>query len=68
MNQPYAVTNDGNAAMNGAKIQNGCLLISADRFAIKVDAGMTEAEKADLLERRLSRLENELGLSSLGGR
>ena len=68
MNQPFVVTDDGKVTMNGAKIQDGQYLVSADRFVIKLGAGTTEAEKAELVERRLSRLENELGLSSLGGR
>ena len=40
-------------------------LVAADRFAIKDNAQVAEDEKADLLERRLSRLEKTLGLSAI---
>jgi len=45
-------------------------LITAHRFGIELPEGFGKdvEEKADLLERRLSRLENELGLSPLDAR
>lgn len=51
----------------GVGIPEAQHLVSADRFAICVDAGNAETAKADLVERRLARLESELGLTPLGG-
>jgi hypothetical protein len=43
------------------------MLVSAERFGIALpeDFGKESQEKADLLERRLSRIESALGLSPI---
>lgn len=54
----------------GVGIDASQRLVSPERFGIELPEGFGKdaEEKADLLERRLSRLENELGLSPLDAR
>ena len=52
----------------GTGIETSQLLISADRFSIKSVEQFLATEYADLLERRLARIESKLGFSPLGDR
>lgn len=60
------VTADGKTVVAGIGVglDLSQMLVSADRFgvALPVDFSKESQEKADLLERRLSRLEQTLGL------
>ncbi|WP_448124155.1 hypothetical protein [Pseudomonas veronii] len=63
MTQPFDVADDQTSI-------KGAIIVESDRFAVfgaglPEDFGKDAQEKADLLERRLSRLEQALGLPSL---
>ncbi len=71
MNQPFCVTEDAQVFIAEAEADDGCVsmrLISGAGIEVPEAWAGRAQEKADLLERRLSRLENQLGLSPLGGR
>jgi len=68
MNKPFAITEDGGSLISGVETLRSQLIVSAVGVSLPADFGKKHQEKADLLERRLSRLESELGLSPLGGR
>ena len=63
MNQPFALNDDGSVS-----ILNSQMIVSGVGISLPEDWGQKQQEKADLLERRLSRLESELGLSPLDDR
>lgn len=65
MNQPFEMTATGQVVINGAEVLRSQMLVSAAAIALPEDFGKESAEKADLLERRLSRLEKELGLPQI---
>jgi|GEM_PF-4017811 len=54
----------------GVGLASSQMLVSAEKFGIALpkDFGKESQEKADLLERRLSRLEQALGLEPICGR
>lgn len=65
------VTADGKTVVAGIGVglDLSQMLVSADRFGIALpeDFGKESQEKADLMERRLSRLEHALGLDPTYG-
>lgn len=68
MNQPFGVTKDGQTFISKAEVNDGCVSMRLVTSAgIEMPDGWAERakEKADLLERRLSRLEKELDLPQL---
>jgi len=64
------MTESGKPYAAGIGVSVSQHLVAADRFGIELPKGFGKdaKEKADLLERRLSRLESELGLSPLDAR
>lgn len=66
MSQPFEVTESGQVVISQAAVDDACIsqfLVSGAGFALPEDWAERSQEKADLLERRLLRLENALGLS-----
>lgn len=65
------VTADGKTVVAGIGVglDLSQMLVSVDRFGIALpeDFGKESQEKADLMERRLSRLEQALGLDPIYG-
>ncbi|MGH8387240.1 MAG: hypothetical protein ACRESJ_17400 [Pseudomonas sp.] len=59
------MTESGKPYVAGIGVGVGQNLVTADRFAIKDSAQVAEGEKADLIKRRLSRLEEALGLNAI---
>ena len=71
MNQPFEVTESGQVVISQAEIDEACVsqfLVSGARVALPKDWAERQQEKADLLERRLARIESKLGFSPLGDR
>jgi len=62
------VTSDGKTIVAGIGIGASQFLVSAESFGLPEDFGKDAQMKADLLERRLSRLEQTLGLEPICGR
>ncbi|MCF5058327.1 hypothetical protein GIW54_09920 [Pseudomonas proteolytica] len=65
MNQPFAFDEEGRAFINESEILKSQMAVSAVGVSLPPDFAEKAQEKADLLERRLSRLEQALGLPSL---
>lgn len=68
MNTPFGVNEDGRIFISEAQVKEGCMPIRiVSGMGIEMPEGWAERaqEKADLLERRLSRLENAMGLNPL---
>jgi hypothetical protein len=64
MNQPFARTEDGCVFISEAVLKSQ-MIVSAVGVSLPADFGEKAEEKADLLERRLSRVEHALGLPPL---
>lgn len=64
------INSSGKTIVAGIGVGCSQFLVSAEEFGVSLpeNFGVESKEKADLLERRLSRLENALGLSPLGDR
>lgn len=60
MNQPFAINDEGAVSILGSQ-----MIASGVGIALPDDWEQKQQEKADLLERRLVRLEKELGLAPL---
>lgn len=65
MNQPFAIDENGRNYINESEILKDQMIVSAAGISLPADFAEKAQEKADLLERRLARLENELGLNPL---
>ena len=65
MNQPFAIDENGRTYINESEILKGQMIVSAAGISLPADFAEKAQEKADLLERRLARLEKELGLNPL---
>ncbi|SDS80025.1 hypothetical protein SAMN05216496_2455 [Pseudomonas sp. Z003-0.4C(8344-21)] len=68
MNQPFAFDDEGRTYVNESEILRGQMIVSAAGISLPADFAEKAQEKADLLERRLSRLEQALGLEPICGR
>lgn len=68
MNQPFAVADGGSVFISDAEVRKSQMIVSAAGISLPADFAEKAQEKADLLERRLSRLESALGLSPMDGR
>lgn len=64
MNQPFARTEDGSVFISDAVLKSQAI-VTAVGVSLPSDFAEKSQEKADLLERRLVRLEKELGLAPL---
>mgnify|MGYP007010095273 CR=1 FL=1 len=64
MNQPFAVAEDGHVFVSDAVLKSQAI-VSAVGVSLPADFGERAEEKADLLERRLSRLEQAFGLEPI---
>lgn len=70
MNQPFCVTEDGQVFISEAEADDGCAsmrLISGAGIEMPEAWAERAQEKADLLERRLLRIEHALGISGAAG-
>jgi len=67
MNQPFARTEDGGVFISDAVLKSQAI-VSAVGVSLPSDFAEKSQEKADLLERRLSRLEQALGLEPICAR
>ncbi|MBJ2254737.1 hypothetical protein JFT59_26445 [Pseudomonas sp. MF6784] len=68
MNHPFGVTENGQIVISGTAIDEGCVsmrLVSGAGIEVPEGWGERAQENADLLERRLARLEQALGLLPL---
>lgn len=65
MNQPFVIAEDGRAFFNESEILKSQMVASAAGVSLPPDFADKAQEKADLLERRLTRLEKELGLDPI---
>jgi len=65
MNQPFVTAEDGRTFINESGILQSQMVVSAAGFSLPPDFADKAQEKADLLERRLTRLEKELGLDPI---
>ncbi|MDD0980406.1 hypothetical protein [Pseudomonas shahriarae] len=65
MNQPFAFDEEGRAFINESEILTSQMIVSAVGVSLPPDFAEKAQEKADLLERRLVRLEKELGFNPL---
>ncbi|MBI6621640.1 hypothetical protein YA0783_25460 [Pseudomonas corrugata] len=68
MNNPFGVNEEGRVFISDAQVKEGCMSIRlVSGIGIEMPDGWAERaqEKADLLEHRLSRIEQALGLSSI---
>ncbi|WP_223496385.1 hypothetical protein [Pseudomonas sp. A-RE-26] len=63
MNQPFAFDEEGRAFINESEILKSQMIVSAVGVSLPPDFAEKAQEKADLLERRLVRLEKELGFN-----
>lgn len=63
MNQPFALDEEGRAFINESEILKSQMIVSAVGVSLPPDFAEKAQEKADLLERRLVRLEKELGFN-----
>ncbi|MDF2640750.1 MAG: hypothetical protein K0R45_22 [Pseudomonas sp.] len=68
MNQPFAFDEEGRTYINESEILKGQMIVSAAGISLPDDFATKAQEKADLLERRLSRLEQALGLEPICAR
>lgn len=64
MNQPFARAEDGSVFISDAVLKSQAIF-SATGVSLPAACGEKIEEKADLLERRLSRLEQALGLEPI---
>lgn len=64
MNQPFARTEDGSVFISDAVLKSQAI-VTAVGVSLPSDFAEKSQAKADLLERRLVRLEKELGLAPL---
>ncbi|CAI8830231.1 Transcriptional regulator [Pseudomonas sp. IT-P2] len=64
MNQPFARTEDGSVFISDAVLKSQAI-VTAVGVSLPSDFAEKSQKKADLLERRLVRLEKELGLAPL---
>lgn len=64
MDQPFAFDEEGRAYVNASEILKGQMIVSAAGISLPSDFAEKAQEKADLLERRLSRIENALGFNA----
>lgn len=67
MDQPYVVKGDGTIVISGAELAKH-FIISADRLSLSKGAEPSRQEKTDLIERRLRRIEQALGLDAICAR
>ena len=68
MSQPFEVTEGGQVVISRAAIDDASVsqfLFSGAGLGLPEDWAQRSQEKADLLERRLSRIESALGLSPI---
>ena len=65
MNQPFAFDEEGRAYVDESEILKGQMIVSTAGISVPADFAKKAQEKADLLERRLARLEKELGLDPI---
>lgn len=65
MNQPFAIAEDGQVFINKSEILKSQVMVSAVGVSLPFSFAEKEQEKADLLERRLARLEQSLGLDPI---
>lgn len=60
MNQPFAVADDGSVFISDSEIRKSQMIVSAAGISLPADFAEKAQEKADLLERRLLKLEAEI--------
>lgn len=65
MNQPFAFDEKGQVFISEAEILKGQMIVSAVGVSLPPDFAEKSQDKADLLERRLLRLECSLGLDPI---
>ena len=65
MKQLFASAGDGQVFITDTEIRESQIAFSATGFSLPHDFAEKAQEKADLLERRLSRLEQALGLDPI---
>jgi hypothetical protein len=65
MIQSFLVEDDGSVSINGAEVLQSQMVLAGAGAGLPQDWGDRQREKADLLERRLSRLESALGLNPI---
>jgi hypothetical protein len=65
MNQPFAFNEEGMTFINESEIRKSQVIISGAGASLSPDFAEKAQEKADLLERRLARLEKQLGLNPI---
>lgn len=65
MSQPFVIDEEGRAFIKGSEILKSQILVSGIGLSLSPDFADKAQEKADLLERRLTRLEKELGLDPI---
>ena len=64
MNQPFAFDEEGQVFISEAEILKGQMIVSAVGVSLPPDFAEKAQEKADLLERRLRRIELALGIGA----
>jgi hypothetical protein len=64
MSQPFAFDEEGRAYVNESEILKDQMIVSAAGISLPADFAEKAQEKADLLERRLRRLEAALGFEA----
>jgi hypothetical protein len=64
MSQPFVVKEDGNIAISKAELSKQ-FVVNAKYVSLADRALKAQGEKADLIERRLQRLEEALGLEAI---
>ena len=65
MTQPFAFDEEGRAYIGESEILKGQMIVSAAGISLPADFAEKAQDKADLIERRLYRLEKELGLNPI---
>lgn len=64
MDQPYEVKDDGTIVISGAELAKH-FIVSAERLTLSKGVEQSRQEKADLIERRLQRIEEALALEAI---
>ncbi|MBA5978768.1 hypothetical protein HT737_00225 [Pseudomonas sp. MD195_PC81_125] len=65
MSQPFAFDEEGRTYINETEVLKGQMIVSAAGISLPADFAGKAQEKADLLERRLARLEKQLSLDPI---
>lgn len=65
MDQPFALDEEGRVFISESEIRKSQMIVSAVGVSLPPDFAEKAQEKADLLERRLARLEKRLGLDPI---